>query len=186
MMPIFASMMVLLIFALPFLLSLNAGIWMIGIHYAAYKPSKAKMLYQYFNSKLKLFSAWLFVWILSMIADFFTHVPGKIHAESSTMGMFVGGFALLLGIVLYAYISVSYSLYKPLIVEKNLKFWQALEASRQAIGHRWAKIAGLITIVALVLMIPAMIIISLCTALHWFFAILALVLFGLHPLDYYP
>ncbi len=181
MLPIFASMMVLFIIAAPFLLSLNAGIWMIGIYYAAFKPSKATMLFQYFSSKFKLFSAWVFVWMLSMIADFFTHAPKRIHAEASTMGMFVGGFALLLGLVLYAYVSVSYSLYKPLIVEKNLRFWQALEVSRQAIGHRWVKVAAVLSIVALVLMLPAIIIISLCTTLHWFFAILALVFIWLAP-----
>jgi uncharacterized membrane protein len=51
------------------------------------------------------------------------------------------GFLLL--IVPGLYLSVAYCLALPLVVDKKLSPWQALEASRKAVSRRWFSVLGL-------------------------------------------
>jgi uncharacterized membrane protein len=47
------------------------------------------------------------------------------------------------------YLSIAYFLVIPLIVEKNMSIWQAMETSRKAINHVWFSIFGLFLVFTL-------------------------------------
>jgi uncharacterized membrane protein len=53
-------------------------------------------------------------------------------------------FLILIGLLLLVlpgiYLAVSYQIALPLVVDKKLGSWQALEASRKIIGHCWFKV----------------------------------------------
>lgn len=170
---------ILFFLAMPFLLSLGAGLWMIGIHRAANNPSRAMMVWGYFHTKINLFKAWFFVWTLTFIANIIMRIPDRINY--STTELILGLLALLVGVVMYTYVSVSYALYKPLIVEKKLSSWQALESCRRAISSHWFKVAIFIALISLIIGIPVIIVVVLSEALHWMFLVLALVLIWLAP-----
>jgi uncharacterized membrane protein len=55
------------------------------------------------------------------------------------------------------YLSVAYILAIPLVVERGLSPWQALEASRKAISQHWFKVFGLFLLLGVLMslsMIP--------------------------------
>ena len=53
------------------------------------------------------------------------------------------------------YLSVAYMFTWPLIVEKGLSPWQALEASRKAVTHCWFRSLGLFTLLSLIMVLAA-------------------------------
>lgn len=70
----------------------------------------------------------------------------------STVLMYIG-FALFL--IPGIYLAVAYVLALPLMIEKNLKPWQALEASRKAITHSWFSVFGVGVVMAIILVLSA-------------------------------
>jgi len=85
-----------------------------------------------------IFNYYVYVWSLvfaSLLITLFTYV----------------GFALLL--IPGIYLSVAYTFVLPLIIDKKLGIWGAMEVSRQAVTHSWWTIAGvngtLVVLVAL-------------------------------------
>jgi uncharacterized membrane protein len=58
------------------------------------------------------------------------------------------GFVLL--IIPGIYLMVSYYLALPLLIEKDLGVWQALETSRKAVSKRWFAIFGLFLLLGLI------------------------------------
>ena len=53
------------------------------------------------------------------------------------------------------YLAVAYLLAIPLVVERGLSPWQALEASRKAITQHWFKVFGLFLLLGLIVMVSA-------------------------------
>ncbi len=180
--PMLLTFLGLILLALPFILSMNAGVWMVGIHRVADKPTKATMVYQYFNNKMSLFWGYLFLQLLSFVADFFTsYLPDIIQRGHSNIAYFIKGFSMLLGWIIYVYIAVSYMFFRPLVVEKNLSAWVALETCRRACAHRWFRIAALIGLVFLVLFVPLLAIMLLQMYVHSAFVILTVIFVWLMP-----
>jgi len=61
---------------------------------------------------------------------------------------------IILGLILFIlpgiYLAVGYYMAIPLVVEKNLGPWEALEASRKAVGKRWFSVFGLFLVLGLI------------------------------------
>ncbi|RJG14248.1 hypothetical protein D3879_13915 [Pseudomonas cavernicola] len=109
-----------------------AGIMMTGIRRAADQPLNFNEMFSYFGLALPLIVTALIMMIL----------------------MYVG---LLLLVIPGIYLSVAYMLAIPLVVERGLSPWQALEASRKAISQHWFKVFGLLLLLGLIMavsMIP--------------------------------
>ena len=74
-----------------------------------------------------------------------------------TLTMFLYGLMVMLGFVLLIlpgiYLSIAYLLAIPLVVDKGLSPWQALEASRKAITHRWFSVFGFLLLMGLLAVI---------------------------------
>ncbi len=120
---------------------LGAGMVMLGARMAVGAPSRAKCILDYYDRILPL-----------------------------TLTMLLMYFMIILGLVLLVipgiYLSVAYFLAFPLVVDKGLGPWQALEASRKAITHHWFGVFGLFLILGLLYLLG---IIPLLIGLIWVF-----------------
>lgn len=65
----------------------------------------------------------------------------------------VSGILIALGMVLLIipgiYLAVSYLFAQPLVIDKNLGFWEAMETSRRLITKKWFSFFGLVLLLAL-------------------------------------
>ncbi len=88
--------------------------------------------------------------------DIFSHfgrtVPLVITAIVSMLLIYLGMFLL---IIPGMYLAIAYMLAIPLVVERGLTPWQALEASRKAITQHWFKVFGLFLLLGLITAISA-------------------------------
>jgi len=111
---------------------LMAGLYMVGIRRAVDAPFGPGQVIAYFHRLLPLFGTYLLMVVLLILGFLLLILPG-------------------------IYLSIAYMLAIPLVVEKNMSPWQALEASRKAVGKRWFAVFGLfivIMLINLVAMIP--------------------------------
>ncbi len=92
-----------------------AGIAMLGVRRAVDLPVSFTMAFGYFGYTISLVIAGILITIFTTIGFVLLIIPGL-------------------------YLSVAYVLTVPLIVEKNLGPWRALESSRKAITHHWFKV----------------------------------------------
>ena len=60
---------------------------------------------------------------------------------------------MLLLLIPGIYLSIAYRLAIPLVVERGLSPWQALEASRKAISQHWFKVFGLFFVLMLIMLL---------------------------------
>ncbi len=71
----------------------------------------------------------------------------------STLLVYVG---MLLFIVPGIYLSIAYILALPLVIDKGLSPWQALETSRKAVTHCWWRMLGLLVLTSLIIGLSAL------------------------------
>ncbi len=74
-------------------------------------------------------------------------VPAMIAGLLTTVLIYVGTFLL---IVPGIYLGISYCMVMPLIADRNLSPWRAMETSRRAVTRRWFEFFGLLFLVGLV------------------------------------
>lgn len=91
------------------------GIMMMGLHRSIDAPVNFKMAFAYLSYALPIIIASICISILVMLGMFLLIIPG-------------------------IYLSVAYIFALPLIVDKNMDFWQAMETSRKAVTQHWFKI----------------------------------------------
>jgi hypothetical protein len=158
--------------------SLLAGMWMIGLHRATHNPCRAKMIFNYFHSKWPLTLVFLWLVLLQIILELIVKVTSHYLLPQSVPILILQDLLLLL--VLYS-IAFVYAFSVPLVVEKKLSAWRALETSRRTVGHRFFKIVGLFLVVGAVNFLPYLLILILAIEVHLGFMALAVVYFWLWP-----
>lgn len=109
---------------------LMAGTNLIGIRRAADQPATINEVFAHFGRFAALFATAL-------------AISGLVYAGTLLL--------LLPGI----YLGVAYSLALPLVAERGLSPWQAMEASRKAINRHWFKVFGLYLTLGLFLLLSA-------------------------------
>jgi len=112
----------------PFLAGLN----MVGIRRAADQPVNFNEMFSHFGRLGPLLITAIVMMLLVYAGMLLLLIPG-------------------------IYLSVAYMLAIPLVVERGLSPWQALEASRKAISQHWFKVFGLFLLLGLIMalsMIP--------------------------------
>jgi uncharacterized membrane protein len=87
-----------------------------------------------------------------MFSHFGQFVPLLITGLLMTGLIYIG---LLLLVLPGIYLSIAYLLAIPLVVERKLSPWQALEASRKAISQHWFKVFGLFFVLGVIMMVSA-------------------------------
>lgn len=125
---------------------LLAGWWMLSVKLAVRAPTQATDIFSYFSKMLPLVGTMLLFYLMIIIGTCFFVLPG-------------------------IYLSIAYTLALPLVVEKNLSPWQALEASRKAVTHHWFGVFGLYIVMGLIIMLST---IPLFIGLIWTIPMMAL------------
>lgn len=113
------------------ILPMVIGILMLGIKRSVDAPMNATSIFGYYSKTLSLFATMLLVYLMILIGLLLLVLPG-------------------------IYLMIAYYMAMPLVVEKGMSPWQAMETSRKAITHRWFSFLGL-GIVMMVIMVISMI-----------------------------
>ncbi|TBU96342.1 DUF975 family protein [Phytopseudomonas dryadis] len=106
------------------------GLGMIGIRRAAGQPVSVNDIFSCFSRTVPLLITGVLMVVLIYVGFLLFILPG-------------------------IYFSVAYMLAAPLVVERGLSPWQAMEASRKAITQHWFKVFGLLLLLGLILAISA-------------------------------
>lgn len=117
---------IITIFSYPFF----AGIIMMGIHRAVDAPVSYKMAFSYFSYTLAIIIASLCMSILITLGFVLLVIPG-------------------------IYLSIAYMFTLPLIIDKNMDFWQAMETSRKATTQHWFKLFFTVMLMGIIYMLSA-------------------------------
>lgn len=105
-----------------------AGVSLVGIRQAAGQPVSFNVLFSCFNRTVPLLITALLMTLLVYIGMLLLFFPGL-------------------------YLAIAYMLAMPLVVERGLSPWQALEASRKAISQHWFKALGLYLLLGIIVAI---------------------------------
>ena len=125
-----AAEMIIGIFASALAYPFMAGINMVGIRRAAGQPISFNEIFNHFGRTMPLVITAIISMLLIYLGMFLLIIPGL-------------------------YLAIVYMLAIPLVVERGLSPWQALEASRKAITQRWFKVFGLFLLLGLISTISA-------------------------------
>lgn len=104
------------------------GIVMMGIKRSVDAPISASMVFNNFSKILPLFATIILMYIMMLIGFLLLVIPG-------------------------IYLMIAYYMAMPLVVEKGLSPWQAMETSRKTITHRWFSVFGLFIVMIIILTI---------------------------------
>ncbi|WP_097459983.1 DUF2189 domain-containing protein [Mangrovitalea sediminis] len=104
---------------------LAVGLFMMGVRRAVDAPVRATMIFAYYGKSLTFLAAIVLICVLIMIGLVLLIVPG-------------------------IYLAFAYYLSLPLMVDKGLSIWAAMETSRKAISKRWFTFAGLYILLGLI------------------------------------
>lgn len=138
---------------------LMVGLLMLGINRAVGLPVSAFMLFNYFPKTLPLFLTYLLMMILIAIGIVVLVLPG-------------------------IYLAFAYALALPLLANKNLGIWEALETSRKGITACWFRFFGFAIIASIIALISAIpLLIGLVWTLPWLYIAIGIIyrdLFGVN------
>ncbi len=109
-------------------LPLGAGLAMIGIKLAANVPVEWSEVLNYFGRVVPLVGATLLMYLLIFIGICLLVLPG-------------------------IYLAFAYSLTIPLMVERGLSPWEAMETSRKAVTKHWFALFGLYLVTGLIILV---------------------------------
>lgn len=115
---------------------LATGILMIGVKRSVDEPMSATHIFHYYRY-------WKKLWVLPFIM-FLLEVAMDLTQ--------VYWWAQIIITLIYLYFTISYFMYYPLIAEKNLSVWEALETSRKTISHHWFKMLWFFILFSLILL----------------------------------
>ncbi len=132
---------------LPVVQPLYAGLYMLGMRRAAGLPLDFSTVFSLFHKMMPLVILGLLMNVLITIGMMLFVIPG-------------------------IYLAVSYILAIPLVIEKDLSPWEALETSRKAITKKWFHVFGLVLLTGLIVGISA---IPLGIGLFWTIPLLLIV-----------
>jgi hypothetical protein len=99
-------------------LPLAVGLMMLGVAVASGRKAIPTSLFSWYGSFVPLVLTWILMIIMIVIGTFLLVLPG-------------------------IYLAVSYQLALPLVADKGLGPWEAMETSRKTITHRWFTFFGL-------------------------------------------
>ncbi len=96
-----------------------------------------------------------------ILAHFSKIIPLILLVIVSNLFIQIGYFLFFIPGV---YLAIAYSMSTPLILDKNMSFWTAMETSRKAVTRKWFQMFGLIIILSIINFIAAL---PLLIGLFW-------------------
>jgi uncharacterized membrane protein len=112
------------------MMPLMVGIMILGIKRSVDAPIKAGFIFGYYSKMIPLLLTMILMYIMIIIGFLLLILPG-------------------------IYLSVAYYMALPLVAEKDMSPWQALETSRKAITRRWFSVFALFIILSIIVFISA-------------------------------
>lgn len=109
------------------------GIVFLGVAIASDRPAKPASIFSWYDRMVKLFITYFLMWLMIVLGTLLLVLPGL-------------------------YLAVAYQMALPLVADKGLGPWEAMETSRKALTHKWFTffglwiVAGLATVASMVLL----------------------------------
>jgi len=153
--PNYLNQLIVTILSYPVLMPLIVGVIMLAINYSRGEPIAFQSIFNYYRITGRLSLAALLVYIMTVIGFVFLLLPG-------------------------IYLSIAYIFTLPLIADKGMDVWEAMELSRKAVTKHWFKVFGLFLLLSIIMALGAL---ALGIGLIWAVPLLFVTLYGLlYPL----
>ncbi|AJQ97100.1 integral membrane protein [Gynuella sunshinyii] len=110
---------------------LGMGVFMIGLHYAIGGEASLGQMFSCFGRSWQIFLCLILIYLMVFLGFILLIIPG-------------------------IYLGLAYYLAMPLVVEKKMSVWKAMEASRKAITKRWFSVFGLFIVLGFINLIAAL------------------------------
>jgi uncharacterized membrane protein len=142
---------IVMILGYPVLMPIMAGVVMMAIRYNRAEEVQFQSVFHYYPLAGKLALAGILIYVFTVIGFMLLIIPG-------------------------IYLSVAYSFTVPLIVDKNMDVWEAMELSRKTVTKHWFKVAGLMGLLSIIMFISA---IPFLIGLVWTVPLFFITMYGL-------
>ena len=149
--PNFLNQQIVGILSYPVLMPMMAGIMMMAINHTRGEEIHFKSIFNYYHLTGKLALAGIFSYFLTILGLLLFILPG-------------------------IYLSVAYAFVMPLIADKGMDVWEAMEHSRKTVTKHWFMVAGLTGALSVILFLGAL---ALGVGLIWAIPLLFVTLYGL-------
>jgi uncharacterized membrane protein len=149
--PNYLNQQIVTILSYPVLMPLIAGIAMLAINYSRGEEITFKSIFNYYHLTGKLALAAILIYIMSILGFLLLILPG-------------------------IYLSIAYVFTLPLIADKNLDVWEAMEYSRKMVTKHWFKVFGLMLLLSVIMGVGAL---AFGIGLIWAVPLLFVTLYGL-------
>lgn len=124
--PNYLNQLIVTILSYPVLMPIITGIMMMAIGYSRGENVEFKSIFDYYHLTGKLSLAAILIYIMTIIGFIFLILPG-------------------------IYLSIAYAFTLPLIADKNMDVWKAMELSRKTVTQHWFKVFGLMLLLGLIM-----------------------------------
>lgn len=153
--PNYLNQQIVTILSYPVLMPLIAGVVMLAINYARGESIEVKSIFNYYHLTGKLSLAAILIYIMTIVGFIFLILPG-------------------------IYLSIAYIFTVPLIVDKGLDVWEAMELSRKTVTKHWFKVFGLMFLLTIMMGLGAL---AFGIGLIWAVPLMFVTMYGLlYPL----
>ncbi|MCW8821298.1 MAG: hypothetical protein OQK45_03645 [Sulfurovum sp.] len=153
--PNLLNQQIVTILSYPVLMPLIVGVIMLAINYSRGERIELKSIFNYYHLMGKLALAGIMIYIMTIIGFVLLVLPG-------------------------IYLSIAYVFTLPLIADKGMDVWEAMELSRKAVTKHWFKVFGLFFLLSIMIGLGALV---FGIGLIWAVPLLFVTLYGLlYPL----
>ncbi len=153
--PNYLNQQIVTILSYPVLMPLMAGIIMLAINHSRGEEIEYRSIFNYYHLTGTLSFAAILIYIMTVIGFILLILPG-------------------------IYLSIAYVFTLPLIVDKNMTVWEAMEFSRKSVTKHWFKVFGLLFLLSLMMAVGTL---ALGIGLIWAVPLMFVTLYGLlYPL----
>jgi uncharacterized membrane protein len=149
--PNLLNQQIISILSYPILMPIMTGIIMMAVKYAREEPVEVKSIFDYYHIVGHLALASILIYIMTLIGFLLLIIPG-------------------------IYLSVAYVFTLPIIADKGLGVWEAMELSRKTVTKQWFKIAGVMGILSILSILGFL---TLGIGLIWAIPLFFVTLYGL-------
>ncbi len=163
------------------ILPILAGFLMLAIRRVSNLPIRVGTIFDYYHKP------WRYLLADIWISFFFQNMPAFL---TGSVALYLAGYmgivaywlcipvAITIGI--YAYISYFFAI--PLLADRKLTTWRALETSRKVVGCHWFEVCRTVLVILLVtILIPAIVIALLASNIHPILWVLVIIFVWLFP-----
>jgi len=149
--PNLLNQQIVTILSYPVVMPIIVGIMMLAINYSRGENLEFKSIFNYYHLMGKLALAGILIYILTVIGFILLILPG-------------------------IYLSIAYVFTLPLIADKGMNVWDAMELSRKVVTKHWFKVFGLFFLLSLFMLLG---ILTFGIGLIWAVPLLFVTLYGL-------